>query len=804
MPFRAIAFGLALAFAGTPAWAQKEWYAHYDDAQKLIARNKCKEAILSLREAQKLRPRSAVETQTYGIEFIDYLPYYQEGLCRLRLGEYGTAIELLNREENQGAIKKKDRLYQDLLRLRKQAREEQENADRQQRARAALEEVRRLRREAEEAHKAGRLEEALVRLAEAQKAAEPLDLATQQQVLDLQKRFRTEFNEKAEQAERAERIEKGLAQGRRLLDAGSPAEARVHFENVIARDPGNPEALQGKAEAERRIRALSTLQEMADAFGRGKALFESGQYAQARVELAKADPDNPQHRALAEDAQKRDEATQQQKELRTKLEALMAEAERLLTARRFSEAMVKLVSALELDPGNPKTKERLGLAERMTGDEIFEKIFPNQSPILTFIEVPSAEVEGARLALLGVASDDRGLTRIQYRQGDQVVAEQALAPDRDTGAFPRSFRIEHVFPLEAGENRLTVAAVDTRGVETAESFAVKRRLRFYERTAFWPSMLAGSLGLVGLGFAAQRARRRRALRNRFNPYIAGAPVLDAEMFFGREKLLARIMNVLHHNSLMITGERRIGKTTFLYHLKRALENDQATDYQFFPVFTDLQGVPEESFFHTIMSDVVEGLRPAPETLAALRFKSQEDGYDGRDFSHDVQRIIEELKTRTPRQVKLALLIDEVDVLNEYSGRINQRLRSIFMKTFSEHLVAVMSGVGIKRVWTSEGSPWYNFFDEIELAAFTREEAEELIREPVEGVFRYQPEAVERILTMSQLKPYVIQKFCIHAVNRMLEEGRMMVTAGDIEAVTDTVLFEGRSPLPTAEAQRASA
>ena len=99
-------------------------------------------------------------------------------------------------------------------------------------------------------------------------------------------------------------------------------------------------------------------------------------------------------------------------------------------------------------------------------------------------------------------------------------------------------------------------------------------------------------------------------------------------------------------------------------------------------------------------------------------------------------------------MKLALLIDEVDVLNEYSERINQRLRSIFMKTFSEHLVAIMSGVGIKRIWNSEGSPWYNFFDEIELTAFTREEAEALVRQPVEGVFRYEPEAVERILAAS--------------------------------------------------------
>jgi len=92
------------------------------------------------------------------------------------------------------------------------------------------------------------------------------------------------------------------------------------------------------------------------------------------------------------------------------------------------------------------------------------------------------------------------------------------------------------------------------------------------------------------------------------------------------------------------------------------------------------------------------------------------------------------------------------VLNEFSERINQRLRSIFMKTFSENLVAIMSGVGIRRTWTSEGSPWYNFFDEIELQAFSREDAEALIRTPVDGIFRYEPEAVEAILRLSTRSP----------------------------------------------------
>jgi AAA+ ATPase superfamily predicted ATPase len=265
--------------------------------------------------------------------------------------------------------------------------------------------------------------------------------------------------------------------------------------------------------------------------------------------------------------------------------------------------------------------------------------------------------------------------------------------------------------------------------------------------------------------------------------------MDDDMFFGRQKLLARLLNVLHHNSLMITGERRIGKTTFLYHLKKVLETDEGTEYRFFPVMTDLQGVPEETFFHAVMADVVEELRLSPATQAALRFRPEAASYDGRDFSHDLQRVIDELKTRTSRKVRLALLIDEVDVLNEYSERINQRLRSIFMKTFSEHLVAIMSGVGIKRIWNSEGSPWYNFFDEIELAAFSREEAEALIREPVEGVFRFEHEAVEGILAGSELKPYVIQKFCINAVNRILEDGRTTITGADVEAVREVVQFD---------------
>jgi len=100
---------------------------------------------------------------------------------------------------------------------------------------------------------------------------------------------------------------------------------------------------------------------------------------------------------------------------------------------------------------------------------------------------------------------------------------------------------------------------------------------------------------------------------------------------------------------------------------------------------------------------------------------------------------------------------------------------------------VMSGVGIKRRWKSEVSPWYNFFDEVELKAFSRDEAEALVREPVAGIFRWRNEAVERVLELSQHRPYLVQKLCVHALNRMLEQGRSSVRLEDVDAARDAAL-----------------
>jgi hypothetical protein len=807
MRHRILPLTLALLTLAAPARAAREWYVHYEDAEKAIADARYADALASLRQAVAVKPRSALQEQTYGLQFVDYVPYFQQGLCLLRTGQHAAAAEAFNTEEKQGAIKENAALYAKLVTLRAEAtlkaREQAEAEDGLRRAREALAQVRRLRQEGEDLYRDGKLEEALIRLAEAQKGAELMDSSSlQNDIRERAQKIRQELNERAAQAARTERIEKALEAGRRLLAESKPAEAKIRFEEVLTLEARHAGAIEGRAAAEAQILALTTQQERAAQLAEGRALMEAGKPREALKPLAEAaaDPSNTEAVALFQEAQVRAEGIRKAQDDRRRVTALMRESEALIETRKYAEATVSLLGVLDLDPTNPRALERRQFADRMILERISERFFPNRPPD-TFIDPPPDEVDAGRLALGGSALDDRGLQSVEYRVGDQIVSRQAFVPDKDTGQLPKGVRLAHLFQLEPGANKISVIAVDSSGVRRVQSYDVYRRLRFYETRAFLPSAVAGALALVGVGYATQRARRRRAVQRRFNPYIAGAPVMATEMFFGRQKLLSRILNVLHHNSLMITGERRIGKTTFLYHLKKALEADAGTEYRFFPVFTDLQGVTEEGFFHAVMADVLDNLKLAPGTLPDLRYAADAEDYEGRDFSHDMQRVVEHLKTTTPRKVKLVLLIDEVDVLNQYSERINQRLRGIFMKTFAEHLVAIMSGVGIKRTWTSEGSPWYNFFDQIELAAFTREEAEELIRRPVEGVFRWQPEAVEKILEASSLKPYVVQKYCIHAVNRMLEHGRTTITAEDVEAVREDVNFEGQEAPPAPAPRR---
>ncbi len=323
---------------------------------------------------------------------------------------------------------------------------------------------------------------------------------------------------------------------------------------------------------------------------------------------------------------------------------------------------------------------------------------------------------------------------------------------------------------------------------------------------FYPSLVLGLLavgGLASAGGISWRARRREqqqaaalethqrdALARHFNPYVCGEPVRQPDMFFGRDELLRRIFNALHQNSIMIHGERRMGKTSLLYQLAERLRETDDPEWVFIPVLVDLEGTPQTQFFYLLMEATWGVLRgyvtsPAvPGTAAppALRFGARPAAeYNDRDFTADLRLLLEGLKDLVaPRNMRVILLMDEMDVISSYDTLVQQQLRRIFMSSLAGNLGAVVAGVQISKAWDRMESPWYNLFNEIALEPFDRVAALELLMEPVQGTYTWEPAALEFVLAQAEGRPFRLQQYGLEAVNQMLAAERARITLADVQ------------------------
>lgn len=287
----------------------------------------------------------------------------------------------------------------------------------------------------------------------------------------------------------------------------------------------------------------------------------------------------------------------------------------------------------------------------------------------------------------------------------------------------------------------------------------------------------------------RQARERIALERHFNPYVSGEPVRQPEMFFGRHELIHRIINGLHQNSVMIHGERRIGKTSLLYQLAAQLREADDPEWVFVPASADLEGTPQERFFHLLMDAIWGSLRGyLIRTSPVLRFHAMAPSeYTDRDFIADLRLLIEPLKASvSPRRARVILLIDEIDVINSYSRQVQLQFRRVLMSNLAENLGAVVAGAAIDKAWDRPESPWYNLFVEFTLEPFSDEQARELLLEPVRGVYEWAREAVDYTVLQSQGRPHRLQGYAFTAVNHMLAAKRLRISLADVKAANGSI------------------
>ena len=193
-----------------------------------------------------------------------------------------------------------------------------------------------------------------------------------------------------------------------------------------------------------------------------------------------------------------------------------------------------------------------------------------------------------------------------------------------------------------------------------------------------------------------------------------APMDDGTTYPSRKRLIRRVLSTIHNNSILLLGKPGTGKTSMLLELRDRLRDVENSRHEFFPVYIDLHHVPERSLFAAVADAILRQLSQTSPPHRVNGTAPYRGGYDHRDLANDVRGVIRTLGQNSPKDIRLTLLVDGIDEVNNYDPRTAQKVRSLFMAGFSENLVMVASAVEIDKKWEQEGSPWYNFFEEIEL------------------------------------------------------------------------------------------
>jgi tetratricopeptide (TPR) repeat protein len=809
---RFIAFFLTICLFCTAA-AAAIWYESYGKAKDAIDAGRWREAISYLDQAIELKPGSHFKARTYGINFENYFPYLKLGIAYYHLGQLDAASKALDTEEQFKAVANSESDLKDLREYRVLIRQAREDSAAE--ARTKIENLVSESLEQAGRHEAdGQLDAALKEVGKALAVA-PND----QNAKNALTRLQAKVASLSRRREREARVETLVKEGEAYLVAAQFEAASGKFAEALSLqkddrvqrffDSAQTKLRERQIGAE--LKAESIQKAVSAALEKAGDLESRGMFKDALTGLQPAlaiDPANQglldiQTRLLA-----RIERDSEDRHRNERVAFLLSDAQRFFAGGSWDDSLASANQALALDPESQEAQQYVGKTYRALSQQLLGK--ESLSPRIFWIDkqnhdlgqgYSAQKIRQSSYSLSGMVYHETPaeikIRLDHYRSSEDLIGENRAGEgsekekQREIEAEitqdkvgEESITIFEVTPeLESGLSALTIIAYEPLASrERTSRYLVFYDPPFYSTTWFSIASPALALAALAMGYGLRQRRRRLALKRRFNPYVAGSPVLQDDLFFGREQLLQNILQSIHNNSIMLFGERRIGKTSLQHHLKKRLGKIDDPEYAFYGIFIDLQGVPQERFFITLRDEIYHELATVLEGDPSPKAQASAREYDYRDLVVDLVRILGILAGRTSKKVRLVLLIDEVDQLNTYDPKVNQRLRSLFMRNFSENIVAVVSGVSIRKHWDGEGSPWYNFFEEIEVKPFLEKDAEMLIEKPIRGIIKLEKGAASRIIEVTRCRPYLIQKLCVELVNRMYEEGRRTITLADVEAM----------------------
>jgi outer membrane protein assembly factor BamB/HEAT repeat protein len=308
---------------------------------------------------------------------------------------------------------------------------------------------------------------------------------------------------------------------------------------------------------------------------------------------------------------------------------------------------------------------------------------------------------------------------------------------------------------------------------------------------------------------AERREKKKTFRDRLplhefhgqsfteipNPYTTGTPVRTTEMFYGRgddlEFLREKLTNTANNTVVMLTGQRRAGKTSLIYQLT----NERQLLSPHCAVLIDLQTLALNSNVGRLLAGIATTIYDELKKHGINVARPNGSLFD-KDATSAFNQFLRQVLNALSG-CKLILLFDEFEVLQEKirEGHLNadflQYLRGLMQH--SEGINFLLAGAPrIRHLTEGYWSTFFNLASHHPLSKLKPTDAERLIEEPVERYLQYDHFAIERIRQLTGDQPYLIHIMCDTLIRDRNKKQKNYVNINDVNLAVEQILDRGEN------------
>jgi hypothetical protein len=280
-----------------------------------------------------------------------------------------------------------------------------------------------------------------------------------------------------------------------------------------------------------------------------------------------------------------------------------------------------------------------------------------------------------------------------------------------------------------------------------------------------------------------------------NPYVAGNPVMG-DLFVGREDILRRLVELWNKEgqcpSVVIYGHRRMGKTSILHNLGgRIGPRTIMVDF-------NMQRVGMITNTGEMLYNLALAMYDALSTDQREKLgEPDEDAFIHHNPYISFDRFLKQFERIRARR-RFIITVDEFELIEHMivEGHLEARLLAFWRGLIQTYPWYIMAFAGLHTLQEMTQDYWNPLFGSVKaipVSFLNHEAAWRLITQPTpDFTLDYDPEAVERIISLTNGQPYLIQLIGHGLVTRFnrqtFEEGverPWRFTVADVETIINS-------------------